>query len=233
MSDGFRLRVQYEICGRLAYLSHLETIRSMERVIRRAGLPFAITEGFSPHMKIAFGPALPVGAGSAEEYLDVRLQDYVDPEVALGRLQMAAPRNLMPLKCFYVGVRADAIDVSYPLSVWRAEFSICGDAQALLKELCCALDKLLEIGYIEVVKKKGRAQKVKQIGFEGRLIEGPEFSIEDLYIVMRFSTYQGNEGALRPDKFIDAALAMMDNPPQLASLTREELRECSSCMSSS
>ena len=66
MGEGFRLRVRYSISGRLAYLSHLETIRSMERVIRRAGLPFAITEGFNPHMKVAFGPALPVGAGPAD-----------------------------------------------------------------------------------------------------------------------------------------------------------------------
>lgn len=225
MSDGFRLRVQYEICGRLAYLSHLETIRSMERVIRRAGLPFAVTEGFSPHMKIAFGPALPVGAGSAGEYLDVRLQRYIEPEQALERLRLAAPRKLMPLECFYVDVRADAIDVSYPLSVWRAEFSACGDTQVLLEQLRRAFSELLEIGYIEVIKKKGRTQKVKQVTFEGRLVEGPEFALDDSRVVMCFSTFQGNEGALRPDKFIDAALALMENPAQLANLTRQELRE--------
>lgn len=225
MSEGFRLRVRYEIRGRLAYLSHLETIRSMERVVRRAGLPFAVTEGFSPHMKVAFGPALPVGAGSAGEYLDIRLQSYIDPEHALKRLQLAAPRNLMPLECFYVDVRADAIDVTYPLSVWKAEFCASGDMQATLEELRRAFGKLLEKGYIEVIKKKGRTQKVKQVAFEGRLIEGPEFAAKDAGIVMRFSTFQGNEGALRPDKFIDAALALMETPARLARLTRQELRE--------
>lgn len=225
MSDGFRLRVKYEICGRLAYLSHLETIRSMERVIRRAGLPFAVTEGFSPHMKIAFGPALPVGAGSAGEYLDVRLQSYVDPEQAIERMRVAAPRNLMPLECFYVDVRADAIDVSYPLSVWEAEFSACEDTQVLLEGLRRAFSELLDIGYIEVVKKKGRTHKVKQVAFEGRLVERPQFAIEDKSVVVRFSTFQGNEGALRPDKFIDAAITLMDTPPQLTRLTRRELRE--------
>ena len=101
MSEGFRLRVKYRITGRLAYLSHLETVRSMERVVRRAALPFAITEGFNPHMKIAFGPALPVGAGSRSEYFDVRLRSYVASDEALAALQAAAPENLMPVECAY------------------------------------------------------------------------------------------------------------------------------------
>ena len=46
-SMGFLMRIKYVKSGRLAFLSHLETIRSMERIIRRAGLPYAVTEGFN------------------------------------------------------------------------------------------------------------------------------------------------------------------------------------------
>ena len=126
MSEGFRLRVKYQITDRLAYLSHLETVRSMERVVRRAGLPFAITEGFNPHMKIAFGPALPVGAGSRSEYFDLRLREYVSPDLALAALQAAAPENLMPIACAYCAHGDDAIDVTYPVSVWKAELACEG-----------------------------------------------------------------------------------------------------------
>ncbi len=223
MSEGFRLRVQYAIRGRLAYLSHLETIRSMERVIRRADLPFAITEGFSPHMKVAFGPALPVGAGSQGEYLDVRLNEYVSPEEALRRLQEAAPRNLVPLDCFYIEMNADAIDVAYPISVWRAVFAPDAQAELMLDELRTSFDALLEIGYIEVVKKKGRNTKTKQVLFEGRLIENPRYAIEGDRVTMQFSTFQRSDGALRPDKFIAAALDSVQNPPRLVELTRLEL----------
>ena len=61
---NFRLRVEFCKQGRLALLSHLEVARALERAVRRAGLPFAISQGFSPHMKIAFGAALPVGVGA-------------------------------------------------------------------------------------------------------------------------------------------------------------------------
>ena len=57
----FRLRVTFCKQGRLALLSHLEVARALERAVRRAGLPYAVSQGFSPHMKIAFGAALPWG----------------------------------------------------------------------------------------------------------------------------------------------------------------------------
>ena len=86
MAD-FRLRVTYAETGRLVMLSHLEIARALERAVRRAGLPYAVSQGFSPHMKQAFGSALPVGVGGLEEIFDVSLTDYVPPEEALARVR--------------------------------------------------------------------------------------------------------------------------------------------------
>lgn len=222
MSEGFRLRVKYQITDRLAYLSHLETVRSMERVVRRAGLPFAITEGFNPHMKIAFGPALPVGAGSRSEYFDLRLREYVSPDLALAALQAAAPENLMPIACTYCAHGDDAIDVTYPVSVWKAELA-CGGIDA--NDVARAFEQLVDRGFIEVTKTKGHKTTVKRVEFEGRLVDGPHVAVEDDVVTVGFSTFQGNEGALRPDKFISAALEGANANVSLLSLTRMELRE--------
>lgn len=221
MSEGFRLRIRYEIGGRLAHLSHLETIRSMERVVRRASLPFAITEGFNPHMKVAFGPALPVGAGSVGEYLDLRLNEYVPPEQALAALRAAAPENLMPTSCAYVGLQDDAIDVAYPVSVWEARLG-CGEER--LSDLQNAFDALLERGYIEIVKRKRGKEDVKRVEFENKLVEAPVLSVDGDVVSLRFATKQEETGALRPDKLIAAALDGLEDAPPLLSLTRVELR---------
>ena len=42
----FRLRVTFHETGRLAMLSHLELARALERAVRRAQLPFAVSQGF-------------------------------------------------------------------------------------------------------------------------------------------------------------------------------------------
>ena len=86
----FRLRVTFRESGRLSMLSHLELARALERAVRRAQLPFAVSQGFSPHMRIAFGAALPVGVGGTAEIFDLFLTDYVPAPRALAALQEAS-----------------------------------------------------------------------------------------------------------------------------------------------
>ena len=94
----FRMRITFAKQGRLALLSHLEIARALERAVRRAQLPFAVSQGFSPHMKIAFGAALPVGVGGTHEMVDLQLVRYVRPDEALAALQAASASKLsMPL----------------------------------------------------------------------------------------------------------------------------------------
>ncbi len=117
----FRLRCAYVKQGRLALLSHLEIARALERAVRRAGLPFAVSQGFSPHMRIAFGSALPVGVGSTCEVFDVLLTRYVPPEQALLVLQAASVPDLMVQGCSYVEPAAPAASVAFP----QATYEVC------------------------------------------------------------------------------------------------------------
>ena len=52
-----------------------DVARMWERALRRAGLPLAYTEGFSPRPQLSFGLALPTGCESLAEYLDVVLDE--------------------------------------------------------------------------------------------------------------------------------------------------------------
>ncbi|MDO4290559.1 MAG: TIGR03936 family radical SAM-associated protein [Eggerthellaceae bacterium] len=119
----FRLRVTFCKTGRLAMLSHLEVAHALERAVRRAGMPFAVSQGFSPHMRIAFGAALPVGVGGTAEVFDLFLREYVAPAKALSALQGASSADLMPTSCAYVEHSAPAASVAFPLSTYEAEFS--------------------------------------------------------------------------------------------------------------
>ena len=73
----FRLRVRYGKRDRLKYLGHLELIHTIERIVRRAGLPYAVTQGFSPHMRVGFSSALPVGTSSTCEWYDLFMTEFV------------------------------------------------------------------------------------------------------------------------------------------------------------
>ena len=119
----FRLRARFIERDRLAMLSHLEVAHTLERTVRRARLPFAISQGFSPHMKIAFGAALPVGVGSTCEIFDLQLTEYVAPGKALAALQQASVPDLMVQECWYVEGKAKAASVAFPFSTYEVRFS--------------------------------------------------------------------------------------------------------------
>ena len=76
---GSTIRFQFSKGPEVRFVSHLDLARAMERALRRAGLPVALSEGFSPRPQISYGFALPVGALSEAEYADLRLSEDMDP----------------------------------------------------------------------------------------------------------------------------------------------------------
>ena len=64
-----RLRLKFSRGEKLKYLSHLDLMRLWERALRRAGLPAAYSEGFSPHPRISLASPLAVGVTSRAELM--------------------------------------------------------------------------------------------------------------------------------------------------------------------
>ncbi len=59
----------------MKFIGHLDTQRYFQKLIRRAGIPAAYTEGFSPHQKLSFAQPLGVGVESRGEYFDLEIVD--------------------------------------------------------------------------------------------------------------------------------------------------------------
>lgn len=195
----FRLRVTYGKLGRLALLSHLEIARALERTVRRAKLPFAVTNGFSPHMRIAFGGALPVGIGGCAEIFDIFLTDYVAPAKALDALVAASPADLMPTHAEYIEPSAAAASVAFPVSTYKARLS---------REV----SELEVPETIEVTRKKNQ-----------KTIVVPDYLIGDIRVSgdeAVFTLESKPTGSLRPDTFLDACLSGSLEDVHVVSLER-------------
>jgi radical SAM-linked protein len=68
-----RIRFRFSKVGKVRFTSQRDVARMWERALRKARLPLAYTEGFSPRPQLSFGLALPTCAESIAEYLDVAL----------------------------------------------------------------------------------------------------------------------------------------------------------------
>lgn len=72
-----RVRLRYAKLGRAAYRGHLDLVRVLPRIFRRAGMPLYYSAGFHPKPEMTFGPALSLGIASLSEYVDVKLDGDV------------------------------------------------------------------------------------------------------------------------------------------------------------
>ena len=89
------IRVLYKKTGDISYISHLDIVKLMERVSRRAGIKLAYSQGFSPHPKTSFSPALSVGMHSFCEYMDLELEDEsIDLQELLDRYNEASVEGI-------------------------------------------------------------------------------------------------------------------------------------------
>jgi radical SAM-linked protein len=89
-----KVRLRYAKTGKVRWTSHRDAARIWERALRRAGLPVAYTEGFSPRPRLSFGLALPTGYESDVELLDVDLVGDLSADDVAGlpsRLTAALP----------------------------------------------------------------------------------------------------------------------------------------------
>lgn len=93
-----RLRLIYGIADALSYASVLDIGRLWERLLHRAQMPLAYTQGFNPHPRMQFAAALAVGYTSCNEVLDLLLSEMVDLDKALGKLRAQCPSGLTILR---------------------------------------------------------------------------------------------------------------------------------------
>lgn len=197
----FRLRVAYPKLGRLKYLGHLELIHTVEQIVRRAKLPYAVTQGFSPHMRIAYTSALPVGTSSTAEYFDVYLTELIPAEDALARLQAAAPVDLRPIDAAYVELRRPALtaeinEVRYLLEVFvRPEFDVTDEA--LSQIVFGWYDQGAQIPF-------HRGKKTKTLDVRRLLKAESHEVLTDGCVRIELCTRCDNEGSLRPEIIVAA-----------------------------
>ena len=89
-----RYRLRFSKQGAESLTSHLDLVRSLPRVFRRAGLPLRYSDGFHPKPVLCFAPALPLGTRSLDEVMDIDLTAEIPADEVLARLQRAQTAGL-------------------------------------------------------------------------------------------------------------------------------------------
>lgn len=117
-----KLRIRFAKLGKVRFTSHRDVARMWERAVRRIGLPVATSEGFTPRPRIGFGLALPTGAESTAEYVDVDLRrPLTSDELAVlpADLSAALPTGIDVLAVAERDARASSLQEVVTSCTWR------------------------------------------------------------------------------------------------------------------
>ena len=115
----------------LRYVSHLDYANLFVRACKRAGLPMAYSEGFNPHMKVAFASALSLGAASDAEYVDFEMTEALSPSVVMKQLGEHLPRGAQVVRLRLLEGKHRALMADVDEARYRIAVPYAGDVEAV------------------------------------------------------------------------------------------------------
>ncbi|MCD8338199.1 MAG: TIGR03936 family radical SAM-associated protein [Lachnospiraceae bacterium] len=89
-----KVRVRFSKKGSMKFIGHLDVMRYFQKLLRRAEIGVAFTEGFNPHMIMSFASPLGIGLTSDAEYMDIELLSPISSEEAIKRMNQAGTEEL-------------------------------------------------------------------------------------------------------------------------------------------
>lgn len=93
----------------IAYTSHLDVQRTLQRTFRRANIPLAYSKGFNPHPKLSFATALATGYTSSGEWFEVEVSEPIALETFVARVNAAFPNGMRIVQAFVADASIDTL----------------------------------------------------------------------------------------------------------------------------
>lgn len=90
-----KLRLRFSKTGRAIYLSHLDLMRTMQRVFIRCEVPIKYSEGFNPHAQVSIALPLSLGTASVCELMDFRVSHDIELEGLVEKLNKTMPEGII------------------------------------------------------------------------------------------------------------------------------------------
>jgi len=135
-----RMLMQFRKGDIVRHLGLLDLQRTMQRALRRSGLPVAYSKGFNPHMVMSFASALSSGIPGDAELLDVSLCGEVTEEECLAAMNRVLPPALQASRVRLVDDRFPKVSASLRHAQYRITL-FGGDAKKIADGVTSFLEK--------------------------------------------------------------------------------------------
>lgn len=193
MVEAVNYRIKFAKLENLMYISHLDLIKTLRRIIRRAELPAAFSQGYNPRINLSMGPPLAVGLISRGEYFDLELDENIEPEKLIEDLNFAAPKDLNFLKAAAVPDNIRSLSSLLDTAIYTINFKY--DVQKTIeaeKEILADFMAEKEI----IITRYRRKKSNRKIDLKKRIFSA-EIIAKNKW---KFAVVTGSRGNLRPEE---------------------------------
>lgn len=115
-----RYLIKFSKKNDIKFISHLDLMKTIQRTIKRSGLPVEYSKGFNPHMSMSIAQPLSVGMYSEGEYMDVNFKEDMQEEIIKDRLNEKVPRGIRILEVIKVYNKTDDKKIPQSMAVIEA-----------------------------------------------------------------------------------------------------------------
>ena len=186
-----KYRIQYTQGDEVKYISHLDFLRTINRVFARADLPIKFSNGFNPHPVMTIGLPLSVGTTSECDVLDVELTCDMDTAELIERMNKNCPPGIKVT----AAKRAENLKPLFNIdsAVYTARFDADCDPKI---DLFAAADKVM------IEKKSKRGMKEVNIKDFIRSLGKTDGGDREYGLIMHINA--GNFSNLKPELVLSA-----------------------------
>ena len=186
-SEKTRLRIRFSKRGDLRWISHRDLARVWERLLRRAKLELAFSEGFHPKPKINFPSALALGVEALDEIVELEVLGTIDVAKAETDIRAETPDGMTILSIespdYGLG-KARVSAASYNVTIPDEHF----------EGLAERIEQLLTQETIEIEREK-RTVTCRT--------DDPHFDLHLSDRLLTFTIPNQQDGSMRPSELLD------------------------------
>ena len=203
-----RLRIRFRRGEEIKYISHLDLLRLWQRVLNRADIRLAYSEGFNPHQRMSLASPLALGITSEAELMDIVVEKWSSPHNFTSAVERQLPTGIEIFQTYNIAMTLPSLQSQITFSEYQ---------------VVVATDKSRE----EIEKILGSLLKKETIPWQHQRDTGPRHYdlrklIEDLWIIdwQQESATIGmklrcdSNGSGRPEQ-VAAALGFADYPKSI------------------
>lgn len=200
------VRIKYSKLGDISYISHLDIIKLMERIVRRTGLKLSYSEGFNPHPKTAFSPALQLGVQSHCEYLDMEFDEAVEEDLLIQKLNEKTVEGINFIEAKILTDKLDSLVAFITHS--RYEIAVDEEDENKISKIISAINKINNTNEMLLTKKtkKGNIKEYNVKEYIGTI----DFERKSDGLSIFVDICSGSVKSINPKKIIELVESLED-----------------------